>query len=133
MPDEFSISTTVDALPDKIYEAYLSGKTHAAFTGSRAKIDGSVGGSFMAWDGYITGKILELVKNEKIVQSWRTTEFEDDDADSVVEIALREEKGRTVLTLTHKSLPEGTGEEYEKGWKEFYFEPMKEYFLLKKN
>ena len=125
---QFSISVTIRASREQIYAAYLSSRDHAAFTGSPAKIDNRVGGKFMAWDGYITGEIIELVKNRKIVQTWRTTEFQKDDADSIVEIALREGPGTTTVILTHKNLPVGARAEYKKGWKEYYFEPMKKYF-----
>lgn len=129
--NQFSISVTVSASPEKIYEAYLSSRDHAAFTGSAAKIDNKVGGMFMAWDGYITGKIIELVKNRKITQTWRTTEFKKDAGDSIAEIGLLGVPGGTKVTLTHKNLPEGTEAEYEKGWKEYYFAPMNEYFAQK--
>ena len=130
MQRQFSISATISAPPDKVYEAYLSSREHAAMTGSAAKIENKVSGRFMAWDGYITGTITELVKNRKIVQTWRTTEFEAEDPDSTLELtfdAVQDGKG-TKLVLTHKNLPEGTEAEYKQGWKDCYFEPMKEYF-----
>ncbi len=130
MQKQLSISATISAPPDKVYEAYLSSTEHAAMTGSAAKIENRISGTFMAWDGYITGTITELVKNRKIVQAWRSTDFEADDPDSILELSfegVQDGKG-TKLVLTHKNLPEGTEEEYRQGWKEFYFEPMKEYF-----
>jgi activator of HSP90 ATPase len=96
-------------------------------TGSPAKVDGRVGGAFTAWDGYIWGTFLELEENKKIVQAWRTGEFSEEHEDSHVEIILEEANGGTKLTLIHTKVPEGQ-DGYVKGWEDFYFKPMKEYF-----
>lgn len=37
---------------------------NTAFTGSKATCDAGVGGEFTAWDGYISGKNLELEKGK---------------------------------------------------------------------
>ena len=41
------------------------------FSGAKASISREVGGSFTAYDGALSGVILELVPDAKIVQSWR--------------------------------------------------------------
>jgi activator of HSP90 ATPase len=86
-----------------------------------------VGGEFEAWDGYIRGSNLELDDAKRIVQSWRTLEFNDDEPDSRLEILLEPVGNQTKLTLRHTGLPPNGGQ-YEQGWVENYFEPMKEYF-----
>jgi activator of HSP90 ATPase len=62
------------------------------------------------------------------VQAWRTTEFPKGSPDSRVEIILETIDGGTKLTLLHSNIPEGQADDYKKGWQEFYFDPMKEYF-----
>ncbi|MBI3738777.1 MAG: SRPBCC domain-containing protein [Chloroflexi bacterium] len=128
MPEEFSMSTVLKAEPEKIYRAWLSTKGHTAMTGSPAKVEAKVGGLFTAWDGYISGKTLELKPYTRFVQAWRTTEFPEDSPDSRVEVLLEAAKGGTKLTLKHTNIPEGQADSYKKGWEEFYFEPMKKYF-----
>ena len=81
-------------------------------TGSPANVDGIVEGEFSAWDGYIFGKTLELTPNRRIVQAWRTTEFQDEAPDSQVEVLLEEVVGGTKLTLTHTNMPEDQVESY---------------------
>ena len=44
---------------------------HAAFTGGKAEISREAGGGINAYDGYIAGKNVELVPDQKIVQDWR--------------------------------------------------------------
>jgi len=128
MPEEFSMSTVLKAEAEKIYRAWLSTKGHTAMTGSPAKVEAKVGGLFTAWDGYISGKTLELKPYTRFVQAWRTTEFPEDSPDSRVEVLLEAAKDGTKLTLKHTNIPEGQADGYKKGWKEFYFEPMKKYF-----
>jgi activator of HSP90 ATPase len=128
MTDSFTISETFPVPPDILYRAWLSTEDHSAFTGSPAVIDPRVGGAFTAWDGYITGVTLELDPPNRILQSWRTTEFPEGSPDSRLEILFERRETGTALTLKHSGIPEGQAEAYKEGWKEFYFEPMQEYF-----
>jgi activator of HSP90 ATPase len=57
---------TVPAKPIEVYGAFVDAKKHSAFTGSRATGEGEVGRKFTAWDGYISGKFLELKEGKKI-------------------------------------------------------------------
>jgi activator of HSP90 ATPase len=127
MKNEFTLTVTVNAKADKIYEAYLSSEGHTALTGSPARVDGTVDGDFSAWDGYIQGMFLELEKNKRIVQAWRTAEFPEEAEDSIVEILLEEDHGKTKLTLKHTNIPEGQADDYKTGWEDFYFKPMREW------
>ena len=128
MKNEFTISTVFNATPEKVFKAWLSTEGHTAMTGSPAKVEPRVGGTFMAWDNYIAGKTLELKPYTRIVQAWRTTEFPEKSPDSRIEITMEAIEGGTKLTLRHSNIPEGQADSYESGWEESYFEPMREYF-----
>jgi activator of HSP90 ATPase len=126
--DSIKVSAVIPAEPKVVYAAWMSSKGHEAMTGSGAKVTAKVGGTFTAWDGYISGKTLELEKDVRILQSWRTTEFAPADPDSRLEVLFEKAKSGTKVTLVHTNIPAGQGEEYRKGWLDFYFKPMKEYF-----
>lgn len=128
MKTEFSLSAQFAVKPETLYKAWLSSKQHSEMTGSAARVEARVGGRFSAWDGYITGKTLELHEPARIVQAWRTGEFADSDPDSRVEIDLVAVEGGTRLTLTHSNIPAGQAASYQSGWEEWYFAPMREYF-----
>ena len=128
MKNEFTLVVTINSKAEKFYEAYLSSEGHTALTGSPARVDGTVDGDFTAWDGYIQGMFLELEKNKRIVQAWRTAEFPEEAEDSIVEILLEEDHGKTKLTLKHTNIPKGQMDNYKTGWEDFYFKPMREYF-----
>jgi activator of HSP90 ATPase len=113
--------------PETLYNAWLDSEIHSAMTGGEAICSNQVKGNFTAWDGYISGTNEALVPNQEIVQKWRTTEFKETDKDSTLNIYLEETESGSLLTLVHTNIPEGQPD-YESGWIEHYFNPMKEYF-----
>lgn len=126
--ESLKMSVTLPVKADKLYKAWLTSKEHAAFTGGAAKVSSKVGGKFTAWDGYISGKNTELKANKKIVQTWRTSEFPENAPDSILEIDFEEKNGKTKLNLYHYNLQKGDAKKYRDGWRDYYFEPMKQYF-----
>ncbi len=131
MSESIKTSVKLPAKPREIYEAWLDSEKHSAFTGSPAKIERKVGSEFSAWDGYITGKNLELYRFNRIVQSWRTTDFPEDAEDSIIEVIIEPIKEGTKVTIVHSNIPDGESKKYRKGWKDYYFNPMKEFFSPK--
>jgi len=128
MDRDLVMSVNIAASPEKAYQDWLDSTAHSAFTGSPAEVDPAIGGKFFAWEGYIWGKTVELTPGKRIRQTWRTTEFPDDSPDSVLEILFEPDGKGTRITLIHTNIPENQAEGYEKGWEEFYFEPMKKYY-----
>lgn len=124
---DFKISAILPVSQEKVFNAWLNGKEHGEMTGGEATGSAEIGAEFTAWDGYISGKNQELVPYQKITQTWRTTEFLEDDPDSIIEIYFTAADGGTRITLHHHNIPENQPD-YESGWEEHYFDPMKEYF-----
>jgi activator of HSP90 ATPase len=121
------LKTSFPVKPKIIYDAWLNSEEHSKMTGSTAVFTKEIGGLFTAWDGYISGKNVALTPNREIIQEWRTTEFSDEQASSKLTIHLEEAPKGCELTLTHTNIPSGQSD-YEKGWTDFYFTPMREYF-----
>jgi activator of HSP90 ATPase len=118
----------IPASAQAIYDAWLSSEGHASITGGQpAEVSPKVGAAYSAWDGYITGSNLKLEPEKRIVQSWRSTDFNDDDQDSQIEVLLEALPAGTKVTLHHTNVP-ADQPDYQEGWQEHYFEPMKEYF-----
>lgn len=120
--------TLIPATPDEVYDAFMEAKKHSAFTGSKATSDPKVGGEFTAWDGYISGRNLELVKGKKIVQEWSTTDWPDKFPPSRLELTFKEAKGGTEISMIHSNVPAEQANDLAEGWNEFYWKPLKEYF-----
>ncbi len=123
----FTLKYLIEASPKVIFNAWLNSEEHSNMTGGMAICSNKVGDVFSAWDEYISGENIEIIQNEKIVQSWRTTEFLEDDPDSKLTLTFTAKGEGCELTLIHENISSGQSD-YEKGWQEHYFEPMKLYF-----
>lgn len=130
MTIEFEISDVIPASPEEVYAAWTSSAGHSAMTGSPAQVSDKVDETFHAWDGYIQGYNLALKAHRRILQSWRTNDFSDEEGDSLLEVLLEAEGDATRVTIRHSKLPPH-GEQYRQGWVDAYFTPMKEYFSSK--
>ncbi len=115
------------AEPHEVYEALMDSKKHSAFTGDKAVISRKEGGKFSAYGGYAEGKNLRLIPGKKIVQTWRSSDF-DEGYFSKVTFELAKVKGGTKLTFKHEGVPSDQYDELKRGWVDFYWEPMKEMF-----
>jgi len=104
MACDFELTALLSATPQQVYDAWLSSEGHTAMTGGKATIDPVVGGGFVAWDGYITGTTLELDPLGRVVQTWRTSNFTDDE-DSTIEVLLEPVGNETQITVRHSSVP----------------------------
>jgi uncharacterized protein YndB with AHSA1/START domain len=127
MTIEFTVSAVIPASPEAIYDAWLNSDGHTKMTGSPAHATASVGDPFDAWDGYISGKNLELEPGRRIVQSWRGSSYKESDGDSQIEVSFEPVEGGTKITLTHTNVPDDQAS-HEPGWTTHYFEPMQKYF-----
>jgi activator of HSP90 ATPase len=119
---------TIKAKPDEVYDALMDSDKHAKVTGSPASISDKVGGKFTAWDGYIFGKNLQLVRGKKIVQEWSTTEWPPGYPTSRLEITLTGTAGGTKLEMVHSRVPAEQSDDYAEGWESYYWEPLTAYF-----
>ena len=66
------------------------------------------------------------------MQEWRGGDFPDGSVSSRLLIELRVVDGGTELNIVHSGVPEELAADIEQGWIDFYWEPMKKYFLKKR-
>lgn len=115
---------TFKAEPHEVYEILIDSKKHSILAGDEAKISRKVGGKFNV-GGYIEGTNLELVPDEKIVQTWRYSDWPKGHY-SEATFAFNEVKNGTKLSFTQTGVPEEFFEDIKQGWIEYYWTPMKE-------
>ena len=88
-----------------------------------AEISREVGGAFKLFGGYITGRQVELVQNERIVQAWRTGGW-GPGIYSIARFELVEHGSGTRIVFDHTGFPQGEAEVLASGWKAHYWEPL---------
>ncbi len=120
---------TFKASPHDVYEMLMDSKKHGEIVGANAKITKKVGAKFTIYDGEIEGVNLELVPDKKIVQSWRYSDWPKGHF-SEATFLLEKYWGGTKMTFTQTDVPDDKYEDVAQGWKDYYWEPMKE--LLEK-
>jgi activator of HSP90 ATPase len=123
---------TIPATPAEVYEAFMDAHKHSAFTGGKATCEAWVGGKISAWDGYITGKNLRLVKGKRVVQEWITTDWIDGYPPSTLDLTFTKKGSGTELKMVHSDVPATLAASFAQGWKEHYWTHLKNYFREKR-
>src|SRR5215469_11665369 len=88
-----------------------------------AVISTQAGGTFILFGGYIVGRQIELVPNQRIVEAWREITWEAG-VYSIVRFELKEQGVGTKLIFDHTGFPVGAGEHLAVGWKSNYWDPL---------
>ncbi len=86
-------------------------------------ISPEVGGPFTLFGGYVTGRHLEMVPGERLVQAWRAGSWRAGDY-SVVKFVLVEKGPGCQLVFDHRGFPQGQGGDLAYGWRVHYWEPL---------
>ena len=118
---------TVKADPHTVYETLMDDKLHSRLTGAGAVIERRVSGSFSTFDGYSTGKNLELIADRKIMQTWRAGDWEPG-VYSKITFEFKKLKNGTQITFTQTGIPPAQFKSISKGWEDYYWKPMKKMF-----
>jgi uncharacterized protein YndB with AHSA1/START domain len=88
-----------------------------------AEISVDPGGPFAVFGGYVTGRQIELVPGELIVQAWRNGSWKPG-IYSIARFELAEDPEGTKLIFDHGGFPNGSAEHLALGWKTNYWEPL---------
>jgi len=117
--------------PKVLYNLYMDAKQHTMIAGSPCKISAKEGAKYSVHGGYITGKTLQLVKDNLIVQTWRAMDWDKSEVDSTFIINLEEKGKDTVLYATHANVPDKHAASVTKGWTGHYWNPWKQHLAGK--
>jgi activator of HSP90 ATPase len=128
-----------DASRRRVYDALTVGKQFDAVTrlsdgaqllaapGAKpTAISDVLGGAFVLFGGYITGRQLELLPDERLVQAWRAASWKPGEY-SIVSFVLADEGGKTKVVFDHRGFPEGAGSHLASGWHAHYWGPLTQY------
>jgi len=88
-----------------------------------AEISREAGGAFSLFGGYVTGRHIELVPNDRIVQAWRAGRWAPG-VYSIAKFELVEQGSGTKIVFDHTGFPKGDAEGLASGWRAHYWEPL---------
>ena len=127
MPRLIKQSIVLPAPAKQLYSMYLNSRRHAAITRHKVVIGARPGAKFRAFNGALSGRMLQTVPGRLIVQAWRSTAFHKGDADSTLILRFTP-KGRSGrIDLVHVNVPDHDYHGVNKGWKQYYWRPWRKY------
>lgn len=108
---------------DKVSQLSAAVKSGMVKLTRPAEISHEAGGTFTLFGGYISGRHVELMPSERIVQAWRTGAW-GAGLYSIARFALVEQGGETKIVFDHTGFPAGLAEHLAEGWRTNYWEPL---------
>ena len=124
------------ASPKRVYETLLDAKEFdkvvklsAALqsgmvpAGKPTEISRDAGGAFSLFGGYVTGRHIESLPGERIVQAWRAGSW-DPGVYSIAKFAFSPQGTGTKLVFDHTGFPQGAAQHLAEGWRGNYWEPL---------
>ncbi|MEO8087987.1 MAG: SRPBCC domain-containing protein [Bacteroidota bacterium] len=110
----------------ELYKMFLDSKLHSQITGGEeAKITAKEGAKYSAHGGYCFGKSLQLIKGKLIVQSWRASDWSNEEMDSTFILSFKQQGKNALLTMVHANVPDNQATSLKSGWADFYWKPWK--------
>ena len=110
----------------RVYEALTDSKQFSNMTSSPADIGREAGSSFSCFGGMITGRHVELLPNQRIVQAWRVGNW-DAGVYSIVRFELKAQGTETLLIFEHTGFPVEHFEHLASGSQKMYWDNLQKY------
>lgn len=112
---------------DQLYMTLLDGNRIAAWSRSAPKIEPfppAVGSEFHIFGGSILGKLLKLVPNERIVQTWRLEDWKAGHY-STLDIELIQGSSDSKMVVKWSGIPIGEEDRVRNNFEEYYVKSIK--------
>ncbi|MDA3911155.1 MAG: SRPBCC domain-containing protein [Bacteroidales bacterium] len=119
---DFKYKVKMKAELEDIWMAFTSASSMELWTGYYAEFKPEPGCEFSLWEGDITGKVLEVIPQEKLVEQWY---FEGENVESVATLKFFHEKNKVTVELSHTNIPDEAFENITEGWVEYYLGAIK--------
>ena len=124
---DFKKYITIDAEPEDVYACLTNPFTIELWSDMKAQVEAVPGTEFEMFDGSISGRMLELETNKKVVQQWY---FGEQEEPSIVTFKIHPDKGKVSLELRHTNIPDEAYEDIIEGWEEYYLGRIKEFLEI---
>jgi activator of HSP90 ATPase len=115
----------INAEPSDIYSALTNPYTIEIWSGYPAVMSEEPGSEFSLWEGDITGRNIEFIKNKKVVQEWY---FGDREEKSIATVMIRQERDNSLVTVEHTNIPDDDFNDIAEGWREYIIGAIIDFF-----
>jgi activator of HSP90 ATPase len=117
----------IAAEPAEVYAVLADADALSALSGMSGVPGRSAGEEFSAFDGNVTGRQIELVPGQRLVQAWRFPQFTPGTY-SMVSFTLTAEAGGTRLVIEQHGEPDDWHDHIDANWPTFYLTPLENHF-----
>jgi uncharacterized protein YndB with AHSA1/START domain len=114
---------TDSRLFDKVVQLSAAVTSGMVKGGPPTQISTEPGGAFSLFGGYVTGRQIELVPGQRIVQVWRAGSWEPGEY-SLAKFVLIEQGSATKIIFDHTGFPGDQAQHLLEGWHGNYFDPL---------
>lgn len=121
----FNKTFRINAEPSDVYSALTNPFTIELWSGYPAVMSEDPGSEFSLWEGDITGRNIEFVRNSKVVQEWY---FGDQQEKSIVTITISPDGENSLVTVEQTNIPDENFQEISEGWREYYIGAIMGFF-----
>ena len=101
---------------EQLFAMYLDPGLHAAITGAPVTISRQAGSEFQAFGGVLTGTMLAVYEPRLVIQSWRSSQFRPEDADSTLILSFHAASTGGQIDLIHLDVPDHDFVGVTEGW-----------------
>jgi activator of HSP90 ATPase len=115
----------INAEPSDVYAALTNPYTIELWSGYPAQMSPEPGTEFSMWEGDITGNIIELLQDKKVVQEWY---FGNQVEKSIVTITINPDRENSLVTVEHTNIPDNEFSDIAEGWREYYIGAIINFF-----
>ena len=115
----------IRATPEEVFLALTNPLAIELWSGYPATMEAKEGSEFSLFEGDICGRNVTIVPNRQLIQEWY---FGDSGEQSLVTINLSPEGQKTRVELLHTHIPDEVYEEFEEGWRKYYWNAISNYF-----
>ena len=123
MADDLVVERRVSVPPEKVFTYFTDAGKWMAWQGTEAEIELVPGGVWrvnVTGDGFASGRVVEVVENERVVFTWGWEQGPPvPPGSTTVAIELVPDGEGTLIRLTHSALPPDQIEIHRFGWQHY--------------
>ena len=113
---------------EPVFNAWLNQFQQGAITQALAFITPEINGKIELWNGAVIGRFLQIEKYKRLVLTWRTVEFDEQQPDTHLILRFQDTPKGSRFIVQHENIPLDMLNQFRFAWEQVYFPNLKTYF-----